>query len=522
MGGCVEKRLRHKTCTTIVLAVLACGCAIGYREPRLHEPVAPPAAGMGLSELKVHLKSGELIVLRSWKATPGEERLTGEGQAYTVTREKKGPAGRQEVRLADVALVETDSPASVTSAGLGIVATTTVVLGGISGYCAINPKGCFGSCPTFYLEGEGGGEPERPQAEGFSESIARVLEARDVDALVAARPGGSEVSIVMRNEALETHAVRRVRLLAAPRPPGGRVLAGTDDRFYPTPGLVPPLSGRAADRDCRDALRDLDGRDRASTTDDADLAAREVVDLRFPPARGPSGIAIAARQTLLSTFLFYQTMAYTGRGAGEFLAALERGGPEAGRRALGMARVLGGIDVEVAEGDGPWRAIGRFDEAGPIAGDLQVVPFEGSGTGPVHVRLRLARGHWRLDAVALAALREPVAPVAVEPASIERDGRTDERARATLAQGREHLVTQPGDAYRLTFRLPPSGAPLELFLESEGFYYEWMRSEWRAEEDPAMVALALADPEEALRRLAPAYKAQEPDLEHAFWASRFR
>jgi hypothetical protein len=184
--------------------------------------------------------------------------------------------------------------------------------------------------------------------------------------------------------------------------------------------------------------------------------------------------------------------------------------------------VLGGIDVEVAEGDGPWRAIGRFDEAGPIAGDLRVVPFQGSGTGPVHVRLRLARGHWRLDAVALAALGEPVAPAALEPVSVERDGRPDARARATLVGGEEHLVTQPGDAYRLTFRLPLSDRPLELFLESEGFYYEWMRSEWLGEEDPAMVALALADPAEALRRLAPAYKAEEPRLERAFWASRFR
>jgi hypothetical protein len=518
----VEKRLRHTRYTAVALAVLACGCSIGYREPRIHEPAAPPAAGKDLSELKVHLKSGELIVLRSWKASPGEGRLTGEGQAYTITREKNGPDGVQEVPLSDVALLETDSPASVTSVGMGVVATTTVILGGISGYCAINPKGCFGSCPTFYLEGERGGERERPQAEGFSESIARVLEARDVDALVAARPGGSDVSIVMRNEALETHAVRRVRLLAAPRPQGGRVLAGTDDRFYPTSGLLPPMDCRAPEGDCRAALREVDGKDRASAADGADLATREQIELRFPPARGRSGIAIAARQTLLSTFLFYQTMAYTGRGSGEFLAALERGGPETGRRALGMARVLGGIDVELEEGDGPWRPIGRFDEAGPIAGDLQVLPFEGSGTGPVHVRLRLARGHWRLDAVALASLGEPVVPVAVEAFSVERDSRPDEQARASLANGGKHLVTRPGDAYRLTFRLPPSGAPLELFLESEGFYYEWMRSEWLAEEDPAMAALALADPALALRRLAPAYKLEEEHLERAFWASRFR
>jgi hypothetical protein len=325
----------------------------------------------------------------------------------------------------------------------------------------------------------------------------------------------------MRNEALETHAVRRVRLLAAPRPPGGHVLAGIDDRLYPAETLVPPLECQASEGDCRDTLRAVDGTERVSPADDVDLAMREAVELRFPAPRGPAGIVIGARQTVLSTFLFYQTMAYAGRRSGEFLAALERGGPGAGRRALGMARALGGIDVEVTEGDGPWRAIGSFDEAGPIAGDLRVVPFEASGASPLRVRLRLARGHWRLDAVLLARLGAPVEPVRLEPASAERGGHRDEEARATLVGSGRHLVSYPGDAYRLTFRLPGEG-PFELFLESEGYYYEWMRAEWLAEEDPAMAALAVADPAAALRRLAPAYKAQEGRLERTFWASRFR
>jgi hypothetical protein len=410
----------------------------------------------------------------------------------------------------------------VSATGLGLIVTTTVVLGGITGYCVVNPKGCFGSCPTFYVEGLDGREPERPQAEGFSEAIARVLESRDLDALEVARPGGTDVAVVMRNEALETHAVRRVRLLAAPRPRGGLVLAGTDDRLHSGRALATPVTCRAPEGDCRAILASTDGNDRASPADDRDLATREELLLGFPGARGRQGVVIAARQTLLSTFLFYQTMAHVGRNAGEFLASLERGGPEAGRRALGMARVLGGIDVEVAEGDGPWRAIGSFDEAGPIAGDRRVLPFEATGEGSLRVRLRLARGHWRLDSVAVAELGEAVSPLRLEPNSVERNGYRDDAAKATLREGGRHLVTRPGDAYRLTFRLPPSDRPLELFLESEGFYYEWMRAEWLAEEDSVMAALALASPGEALRRLAPAYKAQEGRLEQAFWASRFR
>jgi hypothetical protein len=508
----------------IALGVVAAGCSIGVSEPKLHDPGAPPArAEKKAGPLKVHLSSGELVVLRDWRVSPEGDRIRGKGDRYSATREPRSTEKAQDVALADVALLETTSEKGEFSAGLGVLGVVSFVVSAVTLYCTANPKSCFGSCPTFYVEGDGGAEPDRPQAEGFSESIARVLEARDLDALLVSRPGGSEVAIVMRNEALETHAVRRVRLVAAPKATGGHVLAGIDDRLYPAWALVPPASCVADEGDCRGGLSRLDGADRASPADGKDLAARETVELSFPAvAAGPGGVVVAARQTLLSTFLFYQTMAYTGRRAGEFLAAVERGGPESGRRALGMARALGGIDVEVAEGAGPWRAIGAFDEAGPIAGDRRVVPFEATGGGPVRVRLRLARGHWRLDEVALARLGPPVEPFPLEPATVEREGRPDETARERLVGASSHLVTGPGDAYRLTFRLPPADGAFELFLESEGYYYEWMRQEWLHEEDPAMALLAVADPHEALRRLAPAYKAQEGRLERQFWQSRFR
>ena len=112
-----------------------------------------------------------------------------------------------------------------------------------------------------------------------------------------------------------------------------------------------------------------------------------------------------ARQSLLTTFLFYQTLAYMGRHAGDWLAAAETGGPERARDLLGMGRVLGGIEVEVAEAGGEWHRVGVFDEAGPIAGDVQTVPLPvRPERGPLKVRLRMAKGHWRIDWVALGDL----------------------------------------------------------------------------------------------------------------------
>jgi hypothetical protein len=166
--------------------------------------------------------------------------------------------------------------------------------------------------------------------------------------------------------------------------------------------------------------------------------------------------------------------------------------------------------------------VGSFDEAGPIAGDTQVIPLpERPRGGPLEVRLRMAKGHWRVDQVALGELGAPVQARAIPPVSVERDGRPDPGALTALLGNGRHLITLPGDAYRLSFALPKGTDRSELFLESEGYYYEWMRAEWMREEDPAMVSLIINRPEEALRRLAAPFKAQEAGAEQTFWSSRF-
>jgi hypothetical protein len=122
--------------------------------------------------------------------------------------------------------------------------------------------------------------------------------------------------------------------------------------------------------------------------------------------------------------------------------------------------------------------------------------------------------------VALAELGPDVAAAVVEPDVVDRDGRPDPAGLAALRDGERHLVTLPGDAFRLGFELPEGEH--ELFLESQGYYYEWMRQEWLADEDPAMVAMILGRPGEALRRLAGPFKEREARAEQAFWQSRFR
>jgi len=504
------------------VVVLALGLAVagGCAKKLERSLVKPEQVGTLDHEspfLKVHMRDGGLYVLSHWSVDEEKREVVGTGDRFDARREVVS-TGSARIAIADVVLFETNVVKTS-----GVTAAMTVVTGlsvAVTVACLANPKACFGSCPTFYLAaGEGGGE--LLAAEGFSASIAPSLEERDVDHLFRARPAGRELVVRLTNEAYETHVIRYARIIAARRPPGGRVLAERDGHLVAASRLDAPRSCRAAEGDCRSAVAAMDGVERWSRTDGRDLGSREVIELEFD-AGGAGGVerglVIGARQTFLTTYLFYQALAYLGRSAGEALAALERGGGRAADGSIDMRTVLGGIAVEVEGADGRFAEVGVFDETGPLAADVQVVRLP-PGTGR-RVRLRVTRGHYRLDLVALAVLAPgPVHALELEPVAVERGGAPDGAALAALGGGDQQLVTGPGDEYRVHYRLP--AADSELFLASRGYYLEWMRDEWVAEESRPRAALFLLQPRLMLRLLAPSFRKVEDRMEEMFWRSRY-
>jgi hypothetical protein len=294
--------------------------------------------------------------------------------------------------------------------------------------------------------------------------------------------------------------------------------------FVSAVSFIEPARCTAAEGDCLSAIRLLDGSERFSAADSTDLAAREVIELEFSePPSGRLGLVIASRQTLMSTYLFYQALAYMGESAGAWLAALERDATIMTDRAASVGRLLGGIDVLVPDATDGWIQVGYSWETGPLATDYRVVPL---GTAPrdgqpLRVRLRMAKGLWRLDWIGLARLGEAVTPIRLEPQQVFKGGHELREARERLTDPGQTLVTLPGDEYTLIYRLPAAAVDYELFLESRGYYLEWMRTEWLAEEDPARAAMIFFDPAGALRTLAPEFKKAEPQLEDLFWRSRY-
>jgi len=467
--------------------------------------------------LKAHLRGGSVYVLSSWSVDG--ERLVGEGSLLDTNRAEV-ESGRFELPADSVLLFETNV---VDGAGAN---TAITVMAGITafvaGICAASPKTCFGSCPTYYVADEDG--HELLQAEGFSSSIAPALEATDVDMLLRARPQGRTLDVRVTNEAFETHVIRHTDLLAAPRPESGRVFVTPDGAFRETSEPLAPTRCSAAEGDCLGAVIDADGVERFVLADSSDLAAREEIELFFEdvPA-GDLGLVIRSRQTLMTTYLIYQALAYLGDDAGRWLAALETGDDT--RDEIGaIGRLLGNIEVLTPDADGAWRVVGGVGETGPLAADTKVVPLHREatdGTTPLRLRLRLVRGLWRLDMVGLVRLGGEVEPVRILPTSVRRDGVEDREALRLLVDRAEPLVTLPGDAYEITYTLPEDPPAHELFLEARGYYLEWMRQEWIAEQNGLAAARLVFDPAGTLRALAPAYKRLEPEIESLFWNSRY-
>lgn len=501
------------------LAVAISACSRTVYEAHFAKPsqlAKLTEAGARAPFLKCHMEDGRLFVLEHWALEEGSRTVRGYGIEYAANRERLAGPKNFQLDLDQIALLETNRPYEV-DVGTGSVVGMAIGTGAslaLTVVCLTNTKACFGSCPTFFAED---GHGQSLQAEGFSASVARSLEATDVDAMWTAAPKSRDFDVTMTNDALETHVVDSVRVLAATRPAGGRVLrAGT--RYFQVTDLRAPASARGDDRDVTDVLAASDGREYKSPASATDLAERETLEATFArPAskRGRVGLLVVDRNSLLNTFLFYQAIAFMGSRYGDWMAALEREG-KSGFASPG--RLLGDIDVSVKDASGKFVAAGSVGEVGPIAREAELVVLPDAPAGDVTVRLTMAKGNWRIDQLALVDVGDEVTPVALDPIAVKKRGEPDARALAALLDPKEHLVTHPGDAYVLSFRLPAGDQ--ELFLESRGYYYEWMRDEWLREEDQLAALQLVMNPRAALKRLAPKFKALEPDMDRIFWQSR--
>lgn len=473
--------------------------------------------------LKVHLKNGDVCIMENaWKVDTIRRIVSGDGTRYDFNRNSY-PKANLQISMDSVAIYETNvmlrNAESARITALTILGTVNVV-GAI--ICLTNPKACFGSCPTFYLNEDD--NFHYADAEGFSNAIAPSMEYGDVDALGHRKIAGDSFSIIMKNEALETHCVNDVRLLACPLTAGKRVYQSPSDHFYLCENLYPLQSARGEEGDITDLLKYPDRKERFSLSDENNLASKEEIYLTCQTKEdsGQPGLVLNFRQTMMTTYFIYSALGYMGDEVGDIFAMLETRKISNSKLKNGIKKELGQVEIYTwNETNNRWEYQHGFYETGPIAINRQFIPLHNIRSGSkVRIKIVLNKGLWRMDYAALTNIRQEVTPLELTPTAVLDKGKPDPAGLSAVLAPDQHLLSMPGSAYTFQFRLPQANTDYEFFLYSKGYYLEWMRDHWLKDKNLLKLKQMMDHPARYLRQEAKTYKQYEATIEREFWNSK--
>lgn len=474
---------------------------------------------------KVHFKNGEVSLLNNWQLSSKQDSIIGEGTLYDFNRNQIN-VGEMRIALVDIAIIETNQLEEIKSkdkervSALTVLTIANVAVGLV---CLTNPKACFGSCPTFYIDGQQ--HFHSANAESFSSSIAPALEKADIDALQY-RTSASSFALSMKNEALETHLLNQIQIQAVPKNKYEQVFQSPSGQYYRCGPLHVCKSAMTEGQDVRPALRARDDLEYFSPTDSFDLSTSETLIVEFDDlSQERLGLVLNFRQTLVTTFLLYSGLSYMGDDFAEYFTRMETDKRLARRMATPFDR-LGGIKLYVwQERPRRWQLFGEVHETGPIARNLMMVPMPDrqESSGKLKVKIEMAKGLWRLDYVGLSAIYENVEPYKIQPVAIEVVKGNETTVAPVLENDDHYLSSFPGDEFRFQFELPElaDDQEYELFLYSKGYYLEWMRQVWLEDKDPEKLRKLLMNDAQVWRELSLEYKQNEIQMENQFWDSKY-
>lgn len=528
-------RLRRGAVVGALVAVTMAGAGCVNRfwrtEPRALRLSSVDTPTVVRTPVKAHLADGSTVVFRHG-ATISRQRISGSGEAYALLGAAAVP--RNDVPVDSVVGLETFE-GKILQAQSVAVSTAATLVGAAATVGLL--KALFGSCPTVYADTGTGPVLE---AEGFSYSIAPLLEHRDIDPLRARPDADGTLRLDLRNEALETHYLNHIELAAVRHAAGTRAVPDQSGRPVVVESLREPVAATdRAGRDIRPNVARADGdlfSSAASTIDAArpgdldDWIDLEASDL--PPGDSVA-VVLRLRNSLLNTVLLYDAI-LGGRDAPDWLAdGLEHIATAVDlskwyMRTMGMRASVAGV-TPPSGGEGA--ATARLGDVGPLAfRDVAIIlPRPARDARSVKIRLRFVADNWRIDQIAIAgtvtrprvttvALSDVVVPTPTSGAGPARD--TAALSALSDADDR-YLETRPGQRMTLEFRprVPPSSSDstTTYMIVWQGWYREWIRGSWLAQ--PTRTApLVLGDSTmyTALRR----WRGKQAEFERAFYASR--
>lgn len=481
-----------------------------------------------ISYFKAHFKNGDVCVLDEWHLDESKEYLIGSGVLYDFNRVEIIRGHQLSFTINSIAIIETNQLDQIQSKDNSRIAALSVISGiniAIGAYCLANPKACFGSCPTFYLDGKD--YFHDASAEGFSSSISPSLEKEDLDALQY-RTQQNTFNISMKNEAFETHAINQIKLLAVPVQKKQGVYHNKEGRFYVCNEVLKPTKANASGQNIRKIIKNLDDQEYFSKTDPNDLSVTEDLFFEFDTkSNAQYGLLLNFRQTQLTTFLFYSSLGYMGDKVADYFAMIETK-PLVRKRLDRFFYKLGEINIHYwDESKQAWIYTNTVFETGPIAKNLQIIalPANASTGKKVKIKVELSKGAWRVDYVGLAAIDKEVKAIEISPFDVQhKKGDSQTLVQQVNTDDNSYLTSFPGDVFKFKFQLPSSENDNyhELFLSSKGYYLEWMRDAWLKEKNTLKLRKMLLNDKQTWQDLAREFKTVEHEMEEVFWESKYK
>ncbi|OGU76004.1 MAG: hypothetical protein A3G43_11660 [Ignavibacteria bacterium RIFCSPLOWO2_12_FULL_56_21] len=515
--------VHRSTAATLAAVLLLYSCRFEVNE-RHDVPLARGVPTVVSTPTNVHLLTGTLLVCDKGFVL-ANDTLKATGTLWNAQRTTSS-AGHFIVPLDSIAGVEVAStswpPGRQIGGGLlGISAAAAA-----AGATALLLVAMFGSCPTVYAVQD---SVETLQAELFSNSIARSFEIEDTDVLRASPPASGPFVLRIRNEALETHYLDRLRLKYADHPAGTVALPDDDGDLLIAGTPMPP--DRVVDADSNDVTATLAHRDGSAYSTPLERTEvllpdgrRDHLDCTFtvPEVCNDLVLLLDGRNSLENTVLLYDIMM---RGQGPAVLAWQdrmNSRPWEAWQVYRWYKRFSGIEVLV-EHNGNLRPTGRISDTGPIAMKTAGVRIPVSpGERTVTVRLNFIPDGWMIDRVAIApyvAGAEGYRMASVSHATTNTGRDPEMIARLLENDDGDYLMTYPGDRFDLMFDLPPRGTgERTLFVNGTGFYIEWVRAEWlRVDPAPGFNIRRTSD---IRRRLTDLWKARKGTFEKQFYSTR--
>jgi hypothetical protein len=477
--------------------------------------------------IKAHLNNGNIYVLHSWSVNDSMQTLSGYGNyldynrklldrrgSDTTNKLSEGKSWPFTIPFEEIVIIETNdkgnNPGIAAMVVVGLATTT------LSVYCVLNPKACFGSCPTYYIKKD---TVEKLVGEGFSSSISKSLEEKDVDLIGLKLNEGDPIQIRVKNEALETHMIQQINIRVGEKKPGNNIFQEANGDFFEVNSIQQPSKATYRSSSILHQVSEKDELEWFSLSDSFNLAKKEEIFLEFPASNQRTGLIIDKRQSLMTTFLFYHFMSLMGQASPYYITEMETRKPWIKNKIAKMYALLGGIEVSILDQNNKWVYVNTVGEQGPIVSDSHLIILPEVHTSSIHIRLRMTQGLWRINSLNTSSIQNPVHLETIQPEQALYEGINNDAALHKLL-GNKYLVTFPGEEYHLNFPISYTNKN-EYFIESQGYYIEWMRDEWLIDENLKKARSVLFNPSGYLKKMAKAYKVQEPLMEKAFWDSRY-